>query len=236
MLSQDKGIADIEAITSLRREAQKLIKNLFSDKKIEFIEIPADKAAYLVQEAAARTEQQTGIVSPTMVQWKTLFGDIIPADSLPPVYQLYSADAIRADTALLRESEKLLEHTEIPFWFIVTDCARSMWQQYSQVGDTASAEAFPQDSDREAALMTDTADRFFTSEQLKKFRRRLEELAYIFHIKGNTELAQIAFAQALNLESQGGRPSENSFCSSIIQKGLSYFKSYAAKKAGGSPA
>jgi hypothetical protein len=234
MLSQDKGIADIEAITSLRREAQKLIKNLFSDKKIEFIEIPADTAAYLVQEASALTEQQTGIVSPTMVQWKTLFGNSVPADSLPPVYQLYSADAIRTDTALLRQSDYLIEHSEIPFWFIVTDCARSMWQQYSQNNDTAAASASPLDDAREEAMIKETADNFFTSDRLKKFRRRLEELAYFFYIKGNTELAKIAFAQALDLESQGGRPSENSFCSSIIRKGFVYFKSYAAKKAGGS--
>ncbi len=109
MLSQETGIADIEAITSLRREAQKLIKNLFSDKKIEFTEIPADKAAYLVQEAAALTERQAGSVSPNMVQWRTLFSDILPADSLPPIYQVYSPADIQADTALLQESEKLLE-------------------------------------------------------------------------------------------------------------------------------
>ncbi|MBN2107783.1 MAG: hypothetical protein JW832_10185 [Deltaproteobacteria bacterium] len=234
MLSQDKGIADIEVITSLRREAQKLIKNLYSDKKIEFIEIPAVKAAYLVQEAAALTEQQTGIVSPNMVQWKTLFGDIVPADTLPPVYQIYSAGDIQADTALLRQSEQLFDHSEIPFWFIVTDSARSMWQQYRQDSDTAAADASPQDDAREAAMIKETADDFFTSDRLKKFRRRLEELAYIFHIKGNTELAKISFAQALDLESHGRRPSENSFCSSIIRKGLAYFKSYAAKKSGGS--
>jgi hypothetical protein len=235
MLSQDKGIADIEAVISLRRETQKLIKNLFADKKIEFTEIPTGTAAYLVKEAAGLTEQLTGAVSPTMVQWKTLFGDILPDGSMPPVYQIYSAAAIQADTELLQQSEKLLEQTEIPFWFIVTDSARSMWLRCRQAAENTASDAAMHVEASDNELIKETADQFFTDERLNKFRRRLEELAYIFHIKGNTELAKIALAQALDLPSHGRIPSENTFCSAVIRSGIAYFKSYAAKKTAGSP-
>ncbi len=235
MLSEDKGIVDIEAVTSLRRETQKLIKNLFSDKKIEFTEIPAGKAAYLVQEAGTRTEQLSGNVSPNMVQWKALFSDVLPADPLPPIYQMYPAADIQADAALLNQSEKLLETTEIPFWFIVTDSARDMWQRIRLAGENTASEAALHDEAVSNALFKETADQFFTRERLNKFRRRLEELAYIFHVKGHTDLAKIAFAQALELESQGIIPSENNFCCAIIRKGIDYFKAYDVKKKAVSP-
>ncbi len=110
-----------------------------------------------------------------------------------------------------------------------------MWQRFRQAGEDTAPDAAVNDEASETELIKKTADDFFTQERLKKFRRRLEELAYIFHVKGDTDHAKIAFAQALGLESLDMKPSENSFCSSVIRTGIAYFKSYAAKKAGGSP-
>jgi hypothetical protein len=231
MLSEEKGIADIEAITSLRRESQKLIKNLTADKKIEFTEIPAAKAAYLVQEAAALALQLGGIVSPNMVQWKTLFSDIMPTDSQPPVYEVLSASAILADTTLHQQGEKLLEISEIPYWFIATDSGRDLWQRIRQ---TDPAPDSPSD-ELDQKLVQETADMFFTGSRVKRFCRRLEELAYIFYVKGDLENAKRAFARALDLAAPGLIPAENAFCCAIIRKGIAYCRSYAAKTAPGSP-
>ncbi|MCX5899405.1 MAG: hypothetical protein NTX06_01500 [Proteobacteria bacterium] len=236
MLSEEKGIADIEAITSLRRESQQLIKNLFSDKKIEFTEIPAGKAAYLVLEACAITEKRGGIVSPNMAQWKTLFSELLPAAEMPAIYEIFNKSEIQADENLRIHAGILIEITEIPYWFIATDSGRDMWRRIRESGENATPLPDTHTEALDNALVRETADQFFTEARLKTFRRRLEELAYIFYLKGNFENAKIAFAQALDLASPGLIPSDNSFCSSIIRKGLAYLKSYTSKTAGSSPA
>jgi hypothetical protein len=234
MLSEDKGIADIEAIASLRRESQQLIKNLYSDKKIEFTEIPAEKAAYLVMEALTLTEKR-GILSPNMVQWKTLFSNLLPVASMPAIYEIFNPTDIQADGKLKDQSAVLLEVNEIPYWFIATDGGRDMWARLRQPADNELTVHDFQTEDNDNELVKETVNQFFTAERLQKFRRRLEELAYIFYIKGNLENAKIAFAQALDFATPGLEPSENLFCSSLIRKGIAYFKSYSARAAGSSP-
>ncbi len=236
MLSEEKGIADIEAITSLRRESEQLIKNLFSDKKIEFTEIPADKAAYLVMEAVTRTENQGGILSPNMVQWKTLFSNLLPVASMPAIYEIFNETDIQADGDLKGQSTVLLEVNEIPYWFIATDSGRDMWARLRQLTDNALPVMSTHTEVNDNELVKETANQFFTTARLQTFRRRLEELAYIFYLKGNSGNAKIAFSQALALTTPGLVPSDNIFCSSIIRKGIAHFKSYAARTAGSSPA
>jgi len=236
MLSEEKGIADIEAIASLRRESQQLIKNLFSDKKIEFTEIPADKAAYLVMEALTLSEKQGGIISPNMVQWKTLFSNLLPVASMPAIYEIFNETDIQAAGKLKDQSTVLLEVNEIPYWFIATDSGRDMWARLRQPTDNALPVMDIQTEDNDNELVKETANQFFTTARLQTFRRRLEELAYIFYLKGNSENAKIAFAQAIELTTPGLVPLENVFCSSLIRKGIAYFKSYSARTAGSSPA
>ena len=236
MLSEEKGIADIDAVTSLRRESLQLIKNLFADKKIDFTEIPAGKAAFLVLEASALHEQRGGMVSPNMKLWKMLFSDIAPAATGPAIYEIFNGADIQADVHLKQESVKLLDSTEIPYWFIAADGGRDMWHKLRQFLDNAASATQAPSEDWEQRLLKETADQFFTAARLKTFRRRLEEMAYILYIKGNVENSRLAFAEALDLASPGLIPSEHEFCSAIIRKGIAYFKSYAARTASSSPA
>ena len=216
MLSQEKGIQDIEAITALRRETRQLIANLLNDKKIEFIEIPVAHGAFLISEATALVRQQGGILSPVLVQWNMLFADFLPAPGRPAIYDVLQPDEIRADGELAGKAIKLLDITEIPYWFIATGSGRDIWRTTCRQG------AQQAETPAEAALKLAT-ELFFTDGRLKAFVRRLEEQAYIFHLKGRIDAAKIAFAQALDLATPGLKPTDNAFCREIIRRGVEYF-------------
>ena len=155
---------------------------------------------------------------------------------MPAIYEIFNPMDIQADGTLKDQSPVLLEVNEIPYWFIATDSGRDMWARLRQPAENDHPVRNCQTEDNDYELVKDTANNFFTEARLQIFRRRLEELAYIFYVKGNLENAKIAFAQALDFATPGLVPSENVFCSSLIRKGIAYFKSYSARTAGSSPA
>ena len=91
-----------------------------------------------------------------------------------------------ADGKLKDQSTVLLEVNEIPYWFIATDSGRDMWARLRQPTDNALPVMDIQTEDNDNELVKETANQFFTADRLQTFRRRLEELAYIFYLKGNS--------------------------------------------------
>ena len=224
MLSQEKGLHDIEVITALRRETKQLVTNLLTDNKIEFLEIPASHAAFLLSEATALTSTLGGILSPVLVQWNQLFAELLPPPEHPAIYDLLSPQEIRGDRSLADSSLELLDYTEIPYWFIATQAGLSVWRAVAN-----QAEAQPEEVLRQAALL------FFTVERLRSFARKLEEQAFILHLKGRQNEAKIAFAAALDLTGPELAPSAHPLCREIIKRGIEYF-SAREKKPGASSA
>ncbi len=224
MLSQEKGIQDIEAITALRRETKQLITNILGDKKIEFIEIPVPHGAFLLTEAIDMIRSKGGVLSPVLEQWKQLFADMLPAASRHEIHDILDPDAVRADTALAAKAPVLMDSTECPYWFIATKDGRDIWTSLRR------ADAGPDEPPAEEEIAR-AAELFFTGPRLKAFARRMEEQAYIFHVKKRPDDAKIAFAQALALAEPGLKPSENLFCLETIRRGIKYFTSLEKKQA-----
>lgn len=222
LLSDSAGIKELEVMTSLRKEARALVKKILADKKTEFFEIPLEYAAALVAEARDLTEKNSGVVSANISQWNSYFGDITRHTEGAYVYTCM--DVAPAGEGLSSDDIRcLFDKKDMTFWFLTTDLAKQEWVK---ITDILKQNAGPEagDVDKQIrALEAETLTRFFDAERLDVFKRRLEEVAYYFHVKDQPDKAMSCLKAAQSFAVSGTRPSENLFCREVIRTGFDFF-------------
>jgi len=229
LMSDGRGIHDIEVITSLRRETRLFVKRLIEGTKVEFLETELPYAAFLVEEACRITQEQGGIVSGNIVQWRTAFADSIGKRLQPLIYDYISAD----DAAQVQETgRELIDALHCGYWFAVTPEARDGWMKLANMLYSPLVLTEDQKKERMDDFIRETADAFFTPERRRRFMRRLEESALFLYRRNQADLAAAALAAAKSLDAPELQPADDAFCSSIIRSGLAFFEKAYARTSG----
>lgn len=226
-LSDQQGIREITTVTAFRKEAEQFITKITSDDKIMFLETVAENACFLIQEAYAMNERTGTIVSGSFAQWRNVFADTLTLQKQPIIYQHLDAQKLRHQLSLLQKAEKLLPRIELIVWFIESDEAKEGWSKYKLAKNSPLVLNKQQVEERLHEQCRETAAAFFHEARCALFKRRLEELAYLFIKQEAEEEARIALCAALSLASPELPPAKNPFCLKLITEGFSYFESNA---------
>jgi len=234
LMSDRRGIHDIEVITALRRDTRKFINRLLADTKVEFLETDISAAMFLVEEACMITQDQVGIIPSTIAQLRTAFAENSGVRNTPLVYDYIRQDAIdhaRNTTSI----ETLIEATQSNVWFAVTPEARDAWLKLAAILHSPLDLSEEQKKSRYDDVVKETALQFFTPERCQQFKRRLEETALFLHQKKGAELAAAVLAAAQDLCVPAILPAEHEFCCEVIRKGFALFEKAYMQSTTGSP-
>lgn len=231
LLSDGRGIHDIEVITSLRRETRLFVKRLIEGTKIEFLETELPYAAFLVEEACRITQEQGGIVSGNIAQWRTAFADSIGKRRRPLIHDHIHDDAVAA-VNLPEVGPELIEAMHCGYWFAATPEARDGWMKLANILYSPLVLTEDQKNERLDEFVRETAGAFFTPERRRRFIRRLEESALFLYRRNQADLAAAALAAAKSLDAPELQPADNAFCRTIIRSGFSFFEKAYARTSG----
>lgn len=223
MLQYGIGIREIEVMTSLRKNTQKLIDKLLDDTKTEFVEIDIDQAAFLVQEARRMAEENGRIVSANIKQLERCFR--LPEDidgKEPPVYDLLGTPVLDDDVA--GRCKTLLDESEIRFWYIASTDARVVWDRFLEAREQCDSPDDAQLGRRIVELKQEARTAFFTPERLKVFKRMLEENAWFAAVKGNRDFAGTALSVASRLDPRDESSCRDTFCKTMLDAAFCFFE------------
>jgi hypothetical protein len=224
-LNDRQGINEISSVTAFRKEAEQFIAKITSDDKIIFLETTAENACFLIQEAYAINERTGAVVSGSFAQWRSVFADALTLQKQPVIYQYLDAQKLQHQLSLLQKAEKLVSHIELIVWFTESDEAKQGWNKYKLAKNSPLVLNNQQVDERLLECCRETIAAFFDDTRRILFKRRLEELAYLFYKQGAEEEARIALCAALSLTSTELPPERNPFCLWLITEGFSYFES-----------
>jgi len=223
-MSDTSGIRDISSVSIIRKEAEQFIDKLTREEKVMFVETTPGNACFLVEEAYRINEQGGTVVAGSIAQWRSVFSDTPGQNKQPIIYECLDAAAIEHQQSLLLKAEKLFNRVEILVWFIESDEAKAGWIKVKQIKNSPLVLSQVQIEERVREQYRETAQTFFTGKVRALFKRRLEELAYLYNRQGQDEEARLALCAALSLTSDMP-PGNNPFCLSLIKEGFKFFES-----------
>lgn len=141
-----------------------------------------------------------------------------PAEVPHPILAVLDAGAVAAAPELLAESLGLLQEDELATWGLPIEVLRPILEEM------AEAEASPlllnehQKRERMGQIVDRALDDLFSGAGAESYRRRLLDLAWVFHATRRAERARQALANALALESGGGRAAP--LCQALLRLSL----------------
>jgi len=223
-MSDTSGIRDISSVSIIRKEAEQFIDKLTREEKVMFVETTQGNACFLVEEAYRINEQGGTVVAGSIAQWRSVFSDTPGQNTQPIIYECLDAAAIGNQQSLLAKAEKLFKRVEILVWFIESDEAKEGWMKVKQIKNSPLVLSPVQIEERVREQYRETAQAYFSGKTRAIFKRRLEEVAYLYNRQGQDEEARLALCAALSLTSDMP-PGNNPLCLSLIKEGFKFFES-----------
>ncbi len=223
ILNETKGIHEIEVLTALRKEAKSFITKILSEEKTEFLEIDSDYASFLVEEGLAISREKGTIVSDNIKRWQNSFAENIGRIQRSPAYEVFSdfqLNSLSLEAAL----DILFKESDLSFCLLASDVIKNRWETIREAYVSPLELSEAQKQERIQAIQLEAATEFFTRDRFVLLKRRLEDLAFFMHSKGNAALAEAAYAVVQHVDEAAQSPAEHPFCRKMIQEGFARLK------------
>jgi hypothetical protein len=212
IINDSKGIHEIEVMNSFRKECQKFIDSLFENKKTEFMEVSPAAAVYIVEEACSITEKNGSTLSANILQWRTVFSDLAGVLNMPLVYDYLKNEEVVCSDYDFAQLDLIFKNTNVVFWYIMSEQAKDDWMELSDMQKSPIVLSESQKKEQISGIAARAVSKFFTSQKLNIFKRRMEELAFFKYKKGSNDVADILLNIAVQIGKDGVEPEKELFC------------------------
>ncbi|MBI2321157.1 MAG: hypothetical protein HYU88_03450 [Chloroflexi bacterium] len=188
-----------------------------------YIEVPAAYARFLIAEAIARAQEAHRPVPVETLPWYELIMAGRTAYERPLIYEHVDVAEIRWNPAYLEESPALLDLPELAAWGIDPDAVAP----FDPEAEAQEARlVLPGQAQRQQTVtaVTRAIAALFDAPARERWRRRLEETAYVLLRRGSERNARRAVAAALALERPpggtvlGGEPSVHPLLRALVER------------------
>ncbi len=214
ILGEDIGIDECHVFHGGKRELEELMRDAV--KEMRLVEIDTEHARFLLKEAAeARRE-----AGKEMPQGYFLYSEAVkrmpPAPTRPIIYEKMDADEIRGDASALRDSSRLLSLLFACPWGLDEEETKPYREKVLAAAKSVIYTSKTVRSERLRAIVEEAIAALFTPEVAEKYRRRLEETAYLLLLEGREKPARSALAAALAI-ADGKPPREIPFVEALVE-------------------
>ncbi len=220
LFRDEEGIIQFNGYEGSRRSFHDYIENFQEQTKTELAEAPAEYCRGLMEEAAERSRQTGKPLPPEFVEMRPILGPPPALPLEPLIYRYVNREEVKAHPEFLERSPALFENPLFADWFLEEEEARKY------VGLVQEASASPlvlapyQKEGRMVDIYGQAIQELFPPERRGRYRRRLEETAYLLWKKGQENEARICLAGALALEEESRILTPHPFLLELVKRSL----------------
>lgn len=158
--------------------------------------LPADAAwcDRLLHEAYKHSTQKRNPGVSRFPTYRMEVSHQIPPPMEPPVKDLLGGEVTAGREALLETSARLLEENELAAWTLDPRWIEPHRQAYREAADSPLVLNRYQKEERQEQALREAATAIFTGEARAAYARRLEAMAYYFHLDARPDPARRALA------------------------------------------
>ena len=220
IVSDQEGIAQLEVTDLTTKGLRSFIEESLSTEEFPVVEAPAGYCAHLLHEAAGLSQKLDKPLPLGYTDVDKALGDVTWDGTAPLIYQHIHEDLIRDDARLLKESGDLHKIAPFSSWFLHPDEVRPYAEAITEAEESHIVLTQQQKDARLSSLYREALEGLFPEEQRFRWKRRLEETAYILWKQGREYEARKAVCAALDLTSPFSSIDPNPFCWNLLLKSL----------------
>jgi len=195
VLGEDFGIDDCRVFHGSKRELEEFMRDAVEEMRL--VEIDTEHARFLLKEAAEARRAAAGEMPREYLLYSEAVKRMPPAPTRPIIYEKMDADEIRGDATALRDSSRLLSLLFACPWGLDDEETKPYREKAIAVAKSVIYTSKTVRNERLRAIVDEAIAALFTQEVAQKYRRRLEETAYLLLLDGREKPARSAFAAAL---------------------------------------
>jgi len=190
---------------------------------MSLVDVPAEYVLFRVREFEA-INQERGTPLPYKYHFcLELFHMPGREYGQPPIYEEIDAEAVRSDPSLPGRAGELFETPEFERWFLPTEEIKPVGLRIMEAQESLLVLSEAAKEERIERIFKEAADELFTPEVRARYKRRLEENAYMLFHAGRAELTRIALACAMGLGPDGPPSHRIQFVQEIVRQSAALF-------------
>ncbi len=220
LFNDGEGIIQFNGFEGSRRSFHDYIEGFQTEAHTELAAAPAEYGHGLIEEAAARNRQGGKPLPKEYLEMRPLLGQPPALPLKPIIYEYVKEEEIHAHPELLDRAPGLFENPLFSDWYLEEA------QSGKYLGLLQDASASPlvlspyQQESRMADIYVQAVQELFPAEMRGRYRRRLEEMAYILWKKGEENEARVSLAAALALGGEARILAPHPFLLELVKRSL----------------
>ncbi|MBI3328229.1 MAG: hypothetical protein HYZ81_16190 [Nitrospinae bacterium] len=220
VLNDQRGVTDCHALPVTKKDLTRILLDIQADTHMTHVEIPPSYAQQLVEESY-QCNLSTGTPAPReFLGLRDLIGTPDTRWEQPPIYHVLDPEELRGQPALAPLSEHLLAVKELQGWHLPPDVLQRYRDELKKVAESPIIVSQAMQQERLEAIRTKARRELFDAAACARYRRRLEEMAYVLWQTKRPDEAKRALAAALALQGEGLDVAAHPFLRALFTQSL----------------
>lgn len=201
MISDKDGILEAR-VGELKdeHEDQARVDRVASESQLPHVDIPFEYARLLVKEARERTRAGGRIPPTEYMVWKELIGEPEGGSAEPPIYHELNAAKVLLEPGVLEGSDYLVDLPEFRTWLPAADEIAPYAKELEDLTHGSLVLPPASQAERQENIISGAIEHLLQDDGKRRYKRRLEDMAYVLLHTGKEREAKWALAAAVALE------------------------------------
>ena len=220
ILNSEGVFHEFEAVQTTRKGVRALLERMTGGVSGRIIEIPLEHFRFLYEEAADTYQRQSMELPAGYDVMLKQLDSWVEKPAGPHIYNLLDEKEIGGDSLLLRSSDGLLEVQPFVSWRLPEELVSPFVNKIKELSESRLVISQSAQLERVEQIYREAATELFTADRRQRYRRLLEEAAFLLYLENREQEAKRAFAVALDLEKEVGVFTENNFILGLVKRSI----------------
>jgi hypothetical protein len=230
VISDTEGVIDFSGEEMTRKEFRRFFEDVREKSQFPLVEMESSYVGFLFSQAYQLSLKKNRVLPREYLHLKNEIEGAKKVYERPLIYSFLQGDEIAEDDRILGRGGELLKADVMNTWRIGEEEIRPYADEVWSAEESKIILTETQKEARFQGVYQRALSDLFTDERRLLYRRRLEEMAYIFLKLGKEEEAKISLAVAIDLEKPLNPIQPNPFLFQLVVKSIVTFLKEAYEK------
>ena len=220
LVNDQHGVRDCHALPVTKKDLARVLEDIRAEENLTHVELPPSYAQQLVEEGYQRNLATGTPIPQDFLGLRDLIGRPDTHWEQPPIYHVLNIEELRGQPIFASLTQRLFGLKEFRGWYLSPDVLQPYREEIRRVAESPILVSQALQQERIDAIHKKAIREIWQAEACARYRRRLEEMAYILWHTRRPEEAKHALVAALGFQGYGIDPAAHPFLQALFRRSL----------------